>query len=110
MRRVNAASRLIRTCLAVAACTVAVDSFVCVGEARRGTGRAQNSISSNTGDLEVLQLRPNVSLIAGAGANIAVQIGDDGVVVVDAGSAAKGEAVVAAIKRISARPIRYVID
>jgi cyclase len=110
MRRVNAASRLIRTCLAVAACAVAAGALVCVGEARRGTGREQNAVSSNTGNLEVLQLRPNFSMIAGAGANIAVQIGDDGVVVVDAGSAVKGEAVVAAIKRITARPIRYVID
>jgi cyclase len=49
-------------------------------------------------------------MIAGAGAHIALQIGDDGVVVVDSGSAARADAVVAAIKRITARPIRYVID
>jgi cyclase len=60
--------------------------------------------------LHVLQLRPNFYMIAGAGANIGVQIGDDGVVVVDAGSSARAAAVVAAIKRITPRPIRYVID
>lgn len=49
-------------------------------------------------------------MIAGAGANIAVQVGDDGVVVVDAGSAASAAAVVAAITRITPKPIRYVID
>ena len=60
--------------------------------------------------LEVLQLRPNFYMIAGAGGNIAVQVGEDGVVVVDAGTASKTEAVLAAIKRITARPIRYLID
>lgn len=49
-------------------------------------------------------------MIAGAGGNIGVQVGDDGVVVVDAGSAASAPAVVAAIKRITPKPIRYVIN
>ncbi|HEX5109574.1 MAG TPA: MBL fold metallo-hydrolase [Vicinamibacterales bacterium] len=61
-------------------------------------------------DLEVLEVRPNFFMIAGAGANIGVQVGDDGVVVVDAGTAARAPAVVAAIKRITQKPIRYVID
>src|SRR5438045_7232071 len=49
-------------------------------------------------------------MIAGAGANMGVQIGDGGVVVVDAGSGARNDAVLAAIGRITAKPIRYVID
>ena len=61
-------------------------------------------------DLEVLQLRPNFFMIAGAGGNIGVQVGEDGVIVVDAGSAARADAVVSAIKRITPRPIRYIID
>ena len=60
--------------------------------------------------LEVLQLRPNFYMIAGAGGNIAVQVGEDGAVVVDAGTASKTEAVLAAVKKITARPIRYLID
>ena len=60
--------------------------------------------------LEILEVRPSFFVIAGAGANIGVQVGDDGVVVVDAGSAASAPAVLAAIKRISSKPIRYVID
>jgi cyclase len=59
---------------------------------------------------EVLQLRPNFYMIAGAGGNIGVQIGVDGVVVVDAGAASKADAVVAAIKKITSRPIRYLIN
>src|SRR5262245_37141336 len=60
--------------------------------------------------LEILEVRPSFFVIVGAGANIGVQVGEDGVVVVDAGSAADAPAVLAAIKRISAKPIRYVID
>jgi glyoxylase-like metal-dependent hydrolase (beta-lactamase superfamily II) len=56
------------------------------------------------------RLRANFFMIAGAGGNIGVQVGEDGVVVVDAGSAAGAADVVAAIKRISPKPIRYVID
>ena len=60
--------------------------------------------------LEILEVRPSFFVIAGAGANVGVQVGDDGVVVVDAGSAAGAPAVLAAIRRISSKPIRYVID
>src|SRR5882724_6393482 len=61
-------------------------------------------------DLEVLQLRSNFFMIAGAGGNIGVQIGEDGVVVVDAGMAARADAVVAAIKKLTTQPIRYIVD
>ena len=60
--------------------------------------------------LEVLQVRPNVFMISGAGANITVQFGSDGAVVVDAGTAQNAEAAVTAIRKITGQPIRYVID
>jgi len=59
-------------------------------------------------EIEVLQLRPNVHMIAGAGANVTVQVADDGVVVVDSGST--GTVVLAAIRKITDAPIRYVIN
>jgi len=69
-----------------------------------GVGEAQGP------GLEVLQVRPNFYMIAGAGGNVGVQVGDDGVVVVDSGAAANADAVLAAIRKISPAPIRYVID
>lgn len=63
-----------------------------------------------TADLEVLQLRPNFYMLVGAGANIAMQVGDDGVVLVDSGNGSRNDAVLAAIKKITPRPIRYVIN
>jgi glyoxylase-like metal-dependent hydrolase (beta-lactamase superfamily II) len=71
---------------------------------------AQASSAASSDVLEALEVRPNFFMIAGAGANIGVQVGDDGVVVVDAGSAATAPALVTAIKRITSKPIRYVID
>ena len=62
------------------------------------------------GDLEVLQVKPNFYLIAGAGANIGVQIGADGIVVVDSGAAGKSDQILAAIKKLSDEPIRYIVN
>jgi cyclase len=66
--------------------------------------------TASDGGLEVLQIRPNFYMLAGAGGNIGVQVGVDGVVVVDAGSEAKADAVVSAIKRITPKPVRYIIN
>jgi len=68
------------------------------------------AVVSAQGDLDVVQIRPNVYMIAGAGANITVQFGSDGAVVVDAGTLERADQVIAAIKKITAQPIRYVID
>jgi glyoxylase-like metal-dependent hydrolase (beta-lactamase superfamily II) len=89
-----------------------VGTGVTVTEARVELRAQQGQQTSTTdaSDLEVLQLRPNFFMIAGAGGNIGVQVGDDGVVVVDAGTAARADAVVAAIKKLTSRPIRYIID
>ena len=70
----------------------------------------QTARAAASGGLEILEVRPNFFLIAGAGGSIGVQVGEDGAVVVDAGSAASAAAVVEAIKRITPKPIRYVID
>jgi cyclase len=71
---------------------------------------APQTAAAQSTSLEILEVRPSFFVIAGAGANIGVQIGEDGIVVVDAGTAADAPAVLAAIKRISPKPIRYVID
>jgi glyoxylase-like metal-dependent hydrolase (beta-lactamase superfamily II) len=63
-----------------------------------------------TGDLQVLHVQGNVHLIAGAGANIAVQVGDDGIVVVDTGSGQLTDKVLSAITSLSKKEIRWVIN
>jgi cyclase len=61
-------------------------------------------------DLDVLQVQPNFYVIAGAGGNIAVQIGRDGVVLVDTGSSARVDQVLAEIHKLTKQPIRYIIN
>ena len=72
--------------------------------------RTALAAGGRTDGLDVQQLRPNFYVIAGAGANLGVLVGRDGLVVVDSGSAAHADAVVAAIKTLSKQPIRYVIN
>jgi cyclase len=52
----------------------------------------------------------NVYAIFGAGGNITVQKGDDGVLLVDTGLAQNADRVLAEVKKISAAPIRYIIN
>ena len=63
-----------------------------------------------SGDLVTLKVQGNVYLINGAGGNIAVQIGDQGILVVDTGLAAMSDKVVAAIRKLSDKPIQYIIN
>src|SRR5262245_12633357 len=68
------------------------------------------AVATASNSLEILEVRPSFFVIAGAGGNIGVQVGDDGIVAVDAGPASDAPAVLAAIQRISPQPIRYIID
>jgi glyoxylase-like metal-dependent hydrolase (beta-lactamase superfamily II) len=70
----------------------------------------QNAQSQINQDLETIQLRPNFYMIGGAGSNIGVQVGPDGVILVDAGAEAASDRVIAAVKHITDQPIRYIID
>jgi glyoxylase-like metal-dependent hydrolase (beta-lactamase superfamily II) len=60
--------------------------------------------------LETIQIRPNVYVLFGAGSNITVHVGEDGVILVDAGTAAAAPQVVAAVKAITPLPIRLIIN
>ena len=62
------------------------------------------------GSIESYHVQGNVYLLAGAGANVAVQVGDEGVLVVDTGATASREALLAAVKKLSDRPIRWIIN
>ena len=78
--------------------TLALAAFT-LGAARSMVAQQPQSIN-----IEVLQLRPHFYMIAGAGGNVAFQIGADGVVVVDSGSASSADTVVAAIKKVRHSP------
>jgi len=66
--------------------------------------------SSNDGQIHVLHVQGNVYMLVGGGANITVQAGDNGVLLVDTGTEAMADKVLAAVRSISDKPIRYIID
>lgn len=61
-------------------------------------------------EVETLHVAGNVYMLAGAGANIAVQIGDEGTLVVDSGYAEMSGKVLAAIGALSPNPIWTIIN
>jgi glyoxylase-like metal-dependent hydrolase (beta-lactamase superfamily II) len=71
---------------------------------------ACGALCAQDGGLDLVKVRPNFYMIAGAGANIGVQIGSDGIVLVNAGSGAASDQVLAILKKLTPLPIRYVID
>jgi len=75
-----------------------------------GCGAAARAAEPASGELDVVKVRPNFYMIAGAGANISVQIGEDGVVLVDAGSEAASDRVLAALRKVTELPARYIIN
>jgi glyoxylase-like metal-dependent hydrolase (beta-lactamase superfamily II) len=66
--------------------------------------------SEAEGEITVLPVQGNVYLLAGAGANMAVQVGEDGVLLVDTGDGKATDKVIAAIRKLSNKPIRFIVD
>jgi cyclase len=62
------------------------------------------------GTLRTLHVQGKVHMIVGDGGNIVVQAGDEGVLVIDTGLEPRGDELLAAIRRISDKPIRLVIN
>jgi glyoxylase-like metal-dependent hydrolase (beta-lactamase superfamily II) len=86
-------------------CVIAVAAVLVVGWDARPSARQQTSDGP-----DVVQIRPNFYVIAGAGGNVVVQIGPEGVILVDSGSTGAADEVLAAIRRITPLPIRYIIN
>ena len=61
-------------------------------------------------ELHILPVQGNIYMLVGAGGNITVQTGSDGVLLVDTGLAANADKVLAAVRTLSDKPIRYIIN
>src|SRR5207237_6822006 len=59
---------------------------------------------------DTVQIRSNVWVIFGAGGNVTVHVGEDGVILVDSGSEAMAARTLAAVQAITKAPIRMIID
>jgi cyclase len=64
--------------------------------------------------IEVLHVRGNVYMFASDQSNITVQVGEhpdnDGVLMVDTGAAATTDRVVAELRKLTAKPVRYLVN
>jgi cyclase len=96
--------RYISQCASTAICVLVV-AVMLVGGDQQASARQQAS-----DELDVVQIRPNFYVIAGAGGNIVVQTGPEGVILVDSGRTAMADKVLAAIQKITPLPIRYIIN
>jgi glyoxylase-like metal-dependent hydrolase (beta-lactamase superfamily II) len=86
---------------------------------------AQNKTLEANGNIEIVQVRDNVYLLADAGGNIVISIGKDGILLVDTGDAKYSDKVLEAINKLSRdlttegkpkatftppKPIRYIVN
>jgi len=67
-------------------------------------------IEKPDGQIHVLPVQGNVYMLVGDGANIAVQVGDEGAMVVDTGAGNLSDKVIAAIHKLSAKPIQFIVN
>src|SRR5262252_2787259 len=84
----------------IAACGIAVTAVVI----------AAGAVPGAAGDVHLLPVQGNVSMLVTSAGNVTVQIGDQGVLVVDTSVAEASDGIVAAIRRLTDKPIRYIIN
>jgi glyoxylase-like metal-dependent hydrolase (beta-lactamase superfamily II) len=61
-------------------------------------------------EVHVLPVQGSVSMLVTPAGNVTVQIGEQGVLVVDTAAAESSDALVAAIRRLTDKPIRYIVN
>jgi cyclase len=75
-----------------------------------GAREAPRMVTLPGGEIRVQPVQGNVYLLAGAGGNVAAQVGKDGILVVDTGLGTMSDKVLAAIRTLSDKPIRYIVN
>jgi cyclase len=75
-----------------------------------GAGVRVSAQQGQDGDVKTVHVQGSVYMLVGGGANVAVQVGDDGVFVVDTGAAAFSDKILAAIRGLSKRDIRWIVN
>jgi cyclase len=96
-----------RRLLAISAAALSVASLGVFAYAQQQGGQA--NANANT-EINAFHVQGKVWMLVGAGGNVAVHVGDQGVVVVDTGFAQNADKLVAAIRKLSNRPIQYIVN
>ena len=96
-----------RGIVAVVAMAVMVVAAPARAQSNRNIGTA---VKTAVAGMRVLKVRDNVYLLSGAGGNVTVLTFAQGVLVVDSGSAANADKVLAVIKELADKPVVHIIN
>jgi glyoxylase-like metal-dependent hydrolase (beta-lactamase superfamily II) len=91
---------------AIVAIAVGVGAALAIG----GRASAQQNQNFDAVKMDIVEVRPNVHMIVGAGGNTTVFSGEEGLLIVDTQFPQVSEKLLAAIRSISDAPIRYVVS
>jgi cyclase len=103
MRIETSVSRKARALSIVAALAVGAGLAV-------GTAVAQQNQNFDNVQIDTVKVRDNIYMLVGAGGNTTIDVGSDGIMVVDTQFAPLSTKILAAIRAISDGPIRYVVN
>jgi glyoxylase-like metal-dependent hydrolase (beta-lactamase superfamily II) len=103
LKRRTVASAVVLTLLAVGAAAV---------QAAQPARRGQAAAPAAAPPLELVteHVRGNIYMIGGDGGNVTVQIGDEGVLIVDSGFAQNAQALLVEIRKLSKEKIDYIVN
>jgi glyoxylase-like metal-dependent hydrolase (beta-lactamase superfamily II) len=79
-------------------------------EPPRGVNPRVSPPAPPTGEIRVGPVQGNVYLLEGGGSNVVAQVGSDGVLLVDSGDGTLSEPLLAAVRTLSDKPIRYILN
>ncbi|MEO8258748.1 MAG: MBL fold metallo-hydrolase [Acidobacteriota bacterium] len=79
------------------------------GGAPTAPARAQPQ-AADSGEVHVLPVQGGVYMLVSAGGNVTIQIGDDGVLLVDTSYPQLSDKIMAEIRKLSNKPIRYIVN
>jgi len=71
---------------------------------------ARNTTATSSGNVHVLPVQKNVYMIVTPAGNVTAQIGNDGVLLVDTGTAALAPEIFAAVRTLSDKPIHTIVN
>jgi glyoxylase-like metal-dependent hydrolase (beta-lactamase superfamily II) len=93
----------------VAFATFALTTLACLAVAAQQAGGGGGQNFDNV-EVKLQKVQGNVYMLVGAGGNVTVQIGTDGVALVDTQFAPMSNKILAAVRTLSQGPLRYIIN
>ena len=91
-------------------CLASATLLACLAGAADLAYPQAQSRGQTTPELELLPVQGNIHMLAGAGGNITVQVGKDGVLLVDSGAPGQSEQVMETIRTLSRAQVTYIVN